>query len=61
MLDQAVGTLSVGTGSIDVTLSPGRVDALAVIDTTADTVRVMVTVDGTDLFDKTRSTNASAA
>jgi hypothetical protein len=59
MLDQAVGTLSVGTGTIDVTLAPGRVDSLAVIDTTADTVRVIVKVDGTVLFDQTRSTNAA--
>ncbi len=59
MLDQAVGTQSVGTGTIDVTLAPGRVDSLAVIDTTADTVQVIVTVDGTALFDQTRSTNAA--
>jgi hypothetical protein len=59
MLDDAVGTLSVGTGTIDVTLAPGRVDSLAVVDTTAETVRVVVTVDGTMLFDQTRSTNAS--
>ena len=59
MLDEAVGTQSVGTGSIDVTLAPGRVNSLAVLDTTADTVQVIVTVDGTTLFDETRSTNAS--
>jgi hypothetical protein len=59
MLDQAVGTLSIGTGSIDLTLAPGRVDSLAVLDTSADTVRVIVTVDGATLFDQTRSTNAS--
>lgn len=59
MLDEAVGTQSVGTGSIDITLAPGRVNSLAVLDTTADTVRVIVTVDGTTLFDETHSTNAS--
>ncbi|SFK44739.1 hypothetical protein SAMN03159338_4281 [Sphingomonas sp. NFR04] len=59
MLDQAVGTQSIGRGSITVTLAPGRANSLAVLDTTADTVRVIVTVDGTTLFDQTRSTNAS--
>ncbi len=59
MLDEAVGTQSIGTGSIDITLAPGRVDSVAVLDTTADTIRVIVTVDGTTLFDQTRSTNAS--
>jgi hypothetical protein len=59
MLDGAVGTMSVGTGSIDITVAPGRVDSLAVVDTTAETVRVIVTVDGTALFDQWRSTNAS--
>ncbi|RSV41540.1 hypothetical protein CA234_09745 [Sphingomonas sp. ABOLE] len=59
MLDEAVGTQSIGTGSIDITLAPGRANSLAVLDTTADTVRVIVTVDGTTLFDETHSTNAS--
>jgi hypothetical protein len=44
MLDGAVGTMSIGTGSIDITVAPGRVDSLAVVDTTAETVRVIVTV-----------------
>ncbi|WP_419827655.1 hypothetical protein [Sphingomonas sp.] len=59
MFDQAVGTSSSATGTIDVTLAPGAVSALAVSDTNAETVRVRMTVGGTAIYDRTLTTNVS--
>ena len=58
MFDQAVGSSTVGTGSVSVVVAPGAVGALAVIDTDAETVRVQVVVQGTSVYDRTQSTNA---
>jgi hypothetical protein len=58
MLDQVVGTETVATGSITVTLAAGVIGALAVIDTNADTVRVQVSLDGALLYDQSQTTNA---
>lgn len=59
MFDQAVGSSTTGTGTVEVTLAPGSVGALAVLDTNADLVRVRVTVAGTQIYDRTLSTNVS--
>lgn len=59
MFDQVVGTYTVGTGSIGVTLAPGAVGSLAVLDTTAETVRVQMSVNGAGVYDRTQATNKS--
>ena len=59
MFDQVVGTYTTGTGSISVTLAPGAVGALAVLDTNAETVRVQMSVGGTMLYDRIQATNKS--
>lgn len=55
MLDRAVGTTAIGTGVISMELEPGAVSSLAVLDTNADEVRVVLSVSGTVLLDETRS------
>lgn len=60
MFDQAVGSATQATGGIMVTLAPlAPVEALAVLDATADTVRVHVTLGGETLYDRTQSTTAT--
>ena len=59
MFDQAVGSATIGTGEIDITLAPGAANALAVLDTTGELVRVVMTVGGTSIYDETQSTNVS--
>lgn len=59
MFDQAKGSLSSGTSTIQVVLTPGRIDSLALLDLNAKSVRVTVTIAGvsTPVYDKTQSTN----
>ena len=59
MFDRVVGTYTTGTGSISVTLAPGAVGALAVLDTNAETVRVKMTSGSSSLYDRTLATNKS--
>lgn len=62
MFDQAVGTLSTGTGTITVALAPTDiVGSLAIVDTDAETVRVQVTLAGTTIYDTTKTTNVGGA
>jgi hypothetical protein len=58
MFDQVVGTATVGTGVISLSLAAGSVGSLAVIDTDADTVRVQVIQGGASIYDVTQATNA---
>jgi hypothetical protein len=59
MFDQVVGTVTTGTGTITVTLAPGLVGALAVLDTNADSVQVQVSIGGTKVYDRTQFTSRS--
>lgn len=59
MFDQAVGTLTTANGSVTVTLAPGAVGMLAVLDTDAETVEVVVAAGGSTLYDVTQATNKS--
>jgi hypothetical protein len=59
MFDEAVGTATTAPGSITVTLAPGAVGMLAVLDTNAETVRVVVATGGASLYDMTQATNKS--
>lgn len=52
MFDNAVGTSTTATGSITVTLAPGRVDSVALIGVDASTVVVEMT-NGTTVYSKT--------
>jgi hypothetical protein len=61
MFDDAVGTLAGETGEITVVLAPGSVDGLAIIDTTAETVRVVVTNGLATVYDVTKSTNVGGS
>ncbi|MEY5100682.1 MAG: hypothetical protein RJA36_3401 [Pseudomonadota bacterium] len=54
MFDQASGTSTTATTEIDVVLEPGRIDALALFDVDAHTVRVrMTTVAEGTFYDQT--------
>lgn len=48
MFDEAVGSETLATGSISVTLAPGSIDSLAVLDTDAASVRVRMPSLGYD-------------
>lgn len=54
MFDQAKGSLSTSTGSMQVVLTPGRVDSLALLDVTAKQVTVTMTVSGVEKYRKTQ-------
>lgn len=54
--DQAVGSVTVGTGSITYTLTPGRIDSLAVLDIAAKQVTVTMTVSGAQVYNSQRQT-----
>jgi len=58
MFDKAVGTASTATGRIDIVLAAGAIDALAVLDTDAETVAVSMTVGGLEIYARSQSTNA---
>lgn len=60
MFDQAVGSATTAAGGITVTLAPlAPADALAVLDLSAETVRVQVALGGTSLYDRTQSTSTA--
>jgi hypothetical protein len=61
MFDQAVGTESVETGTIKVALTPGSVDSLVLVDTTAETATVTMTVSGSTVYASTQSTNVGGS
>lgn len=50
MLDGAVGTITTATGSISVTLSPGVVRGLALLDMDVERVTVVMTADGDTVY-----------
>jgi hypothetical protein len=58
MFDDRVGTATVQAGSVQVVLSPGATDGVALIDTDAESATVSLTVSGTQLYSKTQSFNA---
>lgn len=57
MFDQVVGTATVGTGSVTVSLAPGSLDSLAILDTDAELINVVMTVSGVEVYNSTQSTN----
>ena len=57
MFDQGVGSKSQETGTIVVTLAPGQVDSLVVLDTDAELVNVTMTVSSSTVYNVTQSTN----
>lgn len=62
MFDEKVGTVSSATGSFSVTLAPGLINALALVEVDALSAHVVMTdpVDGI-VFDKTYSLNDNSA
>jgi hypothetical protein len=62
MFDQKIGTATKAIGPIVIVLAPGSIDALAAIETDAETVQVQLTrPDGSHPYDKTKSTNVGGA
>lgn len=61
MFDEGVGSLSTETGAINVTLAPGSVDSLVLLDTDGDLATVSMTVSGTVVYSETQSTNVGGA
>lgn len=61
MFDESVGTLSTGTGEIDVTFAPGSINALAVVDTSAETIAVEMRVGPTLIYSRSQSTNVGGS
>lgn len=59
MFDQVVGTSTTATGSFTVTLAPGLVGALAVLDTNADSIEVQVSIGGVTIYDEKQYTSKS--
>ena len=57
MFDDRVGTAATRTGSLQVVLVPGAIDAVALIDTDAESATVTLTVDGVTTYDRTQSFN----
>lgn len=57
MFDDRVGTATTRSGSLQVVLSPGATDGVALIDTDAESATVSLTVSGTQLYSKTQSFN----
>jgi hypothetical protein len=58
MFDDRVGTATTRAGSLQVVLTPGATDGVALIDTDAESATVSLTVSGTQLYSKTQSFNA---
>lgn len=50
MLDNAVGSTTEATGSITVTLQPGVVRGLALLDMSVEAVTIVMTVSGTEVY-----------
>lgn len=57
MFDARVGTATTRTASLQAVLAPGAVDAVALIDTDAESATVTLTVDGVTNFASTQSFN----
>jgi hypothetical protein len=57
MFDDRVGTATTRAGSLQVVLTPGATDGVALIDTDAESATVSLTVSGTQLYSKTQSFN----
>jgi hypothetical protein len=55
MFDEAIGSLTTATTSMTVTLEPGSVDAVAVLEAVAATVRVEVSIGGSPAYDETQA------
>lgn len=53
MFDKATGTLSSDAGSVTVTIAPGLVRGLALLDITANTVSVTMTASGATVYSRT--------
>lgn len=58
MFDERVGTATTRAGSLQVVLTPGATDGVALIDTNAESATVTLTVSGAPLYTKTQSFNA---
>lgn len=58
MFDRATGTVSTGTGSISVTLAPGMVRGLALLDVTANSVTVTMVNGAETVYTQTISLNS---
>lgn len=56
MFDRSVGSLTRKIGALAVALAPGAADALAVVDTDAELVRVVMTNGATTVYDSTKTT-----
>lgn len=57
MFDARVGTASTRAASLQAVLAPGAVDAVALIDTDAESATVTLTVDGVTNYTRTQSFN----
>lgn len=57
MLDDRVGTAATRTGSLQVVLAPGVIDAVALIDTDAESATVALSVGGVTSYSRTQSFN----
>ena len=57
MFDARVGTATSRTGSLQVGLAPGTIDALALIDTEAESATVTLTVDGMQVYSRSQTFN----
>lgn len=57
MFDDRVGTAATRTGSLEVVLAPGAIDAVALIDTDAESATVTLSVDGVTRYSRTQSFN----
>tara|TARA_R110000782_G_scaffold270373_1_gene370636 strand:+ start:4257 stop:5105 length:849 start_codon:yes stop_codon:yes gene_type:complete len=57
MFDARVGTATTRTASLQAMLAPGAVDAVALIDTDAESATVTLTVDGVTNYTSTQSFN----
>ena len=57
MFDARVGTATSRTGSLQVGLAPGTIDALALIDTEAESATVTLTVGGVQVYSRSQTFN----
>lgn len=55
MFDDSIGTSTTRTGSVMVEIAPGAIDALALIDTEAESADVTMTVGATVVYEGSRS------
>ena len=57
MFDARVGTATSRTGSLQVGLAPGAIDALALIDTEAESATVTLTASGVQVYSRSQTFN----